>query len=583
MTSSPLDFFYLEKEPTSSNIAELSICIESLNSANWDGTVHQLLVQITRLLGVRAEALFTLKDPKLTSPRILKQLLKENGGSIDAVADEVLTGLTVREALHGKYTPIVVLGMPLLPTIQSIKRQREESEQSEEWRPLKRITQFAPSSLSKPSEYKKVVGSSGTIACNRPLTYDKIPIDLLDKTFGVFKDRCAVLPSAKAVDFAARLADLATQWFLTEAPRRKDITELFGEFDIRLSTDTINGAITDGNRPPNVMPAAIRECKNEEGLAKAQVTLYYGQYLLPAVKSHCKRDTRFPSILITDIGMSAFFVHPAIVFILYLGPTFGFYGAIWNGQVVQVEPLTPIFDLTADPLDERARHAFASSLDALIEGVASIEKHYRKIKSSTETNSSLDYRARRSYPYMDSFEIDGAEAVVAFTSRLYEDKLIFTAQRCGIDYIVKFTRHYSEEAHQYLASLSFAPKLFQCKALPGGWIAVLMERSDYTRVDELTNDQRQLVKGKVSEIVEILHGQDLVHGDIRAANLLVDEKSLRPGGDVKVHFLDFDWAGRVGDAKYPFRVNTSTMTRPSEVKGGGIITKAHDVEMVSYL
>ncbi|KAK1227057.1 hypothetical protein PQX77_009967 [Marasmius sp. AFHP31] len=445
----------------------------------------------------------------------------------------------------------------------NLKREREESEQSEEWRPLKRITQYAPSTLTKPTEYKKVVASSGPIACNRPLTYDKIPIDLLDETFGRFKDRCAAPPSAKAVNLAAELADAMTQWYPTELARTQAITTLFDvRTNIWLSTGTINEPIT----PPNVIPAAILECKNEEGLAKAQVTLYYARYLERALPSYHNHDTRFPSILITGIG-----------------PTFGFYGAIWNGQVVQVEPLTPIFDLTADPLDERARHAFASSLDAFIEGVTRIEAHYREIKAFTETNSHLDHRARRSYPYMDSFEIDGAEAVVAFTSRLYEDKLIFTAQRCGIDYIVKFTRHYSEEAHQYLASLSFAPKLFQCKALPGGWIAVLMERSDYTRVDELTNDQRQLVKGKVSEIVEMFHGQDVVHGDIRAANLLVDEKSLTAGGDVKVYFLDFDWAGRVGDAKYPFRVNTSTMTRPSGVEGGGIITKAHDVEMVSYL
>ncbi|KAK1217271.1 hypothetical protein PQX77_020063 [Marasmius sp. AFHP31] len=462
-----------------------------------------------------------------------------------------------------------------MPDIQTKKRKHEElnSEQSEESKPLDKIKDCVPLTVCKPPKYQKVVEPSGPIACNRPHTYDKIPIDLLDENFGLFKDRCAAPPSSKAIAFAAKLADVATNWFQTEAERRDEINEvIWAHSGLLLHTGTIFGKITDGNLDAIVMPAAIRACKNEEGHAKNQGSLYYGLFLHQALHSCQKHDTRFPCILIIDIG-----------------PTFGFYGAVWNGQLVQVEPLAPIFDLTANPMDERARHAFASSLDAFMEGVSRIQAHYREIKHSTETSSHLntptDHRARRSYPYMASYEIYGRESVVAFKSRLDENRLVFTVAHGGSDYIVKFTQRYSKEVHQYLASLGFAPKLFQCKVLPGGWIAVLMERSKYTQVVELSKDHTELVKRRVSEIVQMLHGQDLVHGDILATNLLVDEDSLTRGGDVKVHFVDFDWAGRVGEAKYPFGVNIYDMfmKRPTGVEGGGIITKEHDMAMVSRL
>lgn len=50
---------------------------------------------------------------------------------------------------------------------------------------------------------------------------------------------------------------------------------------------------------------------------------------------------------------------------------------------------------------------------------------------------------------------------------------------------------------------------------------------------------------------------------------------------MSVHLIDFDWAGRVGEARYPMRVNHITVKRPEW--GGELITQQHDIEMVSYL
>jgi hypothetical protein len=51
----------------------------------------------------------------------------------------------------------------------------------------------------------------------------------------------------------------------------------------------------------------------------------------------------------------------------------------------------------------------------------------------------------------------------------------------------------------------------------------------------------------------------------------------------KIKLLDFDWAGRYDQARYPAHVNHEGISRPEGAKDGEIITKDHDMEMVGYL
>ena len=86
---------------------------------------------------------------------------------------------------------------------------------------------------------------------------------------------------------------------------------------------------------------------------------------------------------------------------------------------------------------------------------------------------------------------------------------------------------------------------------------------------------------KVTSVVRMLH-QGFVHGDVQQANILIDVELLT-SDDVKIRLIDFDWAGPIGEAKYPADVNKITMRRPDGVEGGGFITKQHDIEMASFL
>ncbi len=62
-------------------------------------------------------------------------------------------------------------------------------------------------------------------------------------------------------------------------------------------------------------------------------------------------------------------------------------------------------------------------------------------------------------------------------------------------------------------------------------------------------------------------------------NILVDCKTLTSKDGIKIHFIDFDWAGRQGEAVYPMRVNNVTVRRPE----GEPILVEHDMAMVKFL
>ena len=65
----------------------------------------------------------------------------------------------------------------------------------------------------------------------------------------------------------------------------------------------------------------------------------------------------------------------------------------------------------------------------------------------------------------------------------------------------------------------------------------------------------------------------------------MDFKSLasNDANNVKVHFIDFDWAGKAGEVKYPIGVNVKSVKRPNGVGGGVLITRQHDEIMATYL
>jgi tRNA A-37 threonylcarbamoyl transferase component Bud32 len=115
-------------------------------------------------------------------------------------------------------------------------------------------------------------------------------------------------------------------------------------------------------------------------------------------------------------------------------------------------------------------------------------------------------------------------------------------------------------------------------------------REDYVNLYDLTNGEEKWlhkadagVRKRLSEDIGVLlsdlHHEGLVHGDIRNSNIMVKKSSPYE----TFQLVDFDWSGRIGEARYPLDVNTTTVKRPNAVAGGELMKAEHDIEMLEYI
>ncbi|KAG6893785.1 hypothetical protein C0992_008643 [Termitomyces sp. T32_za158] len=229
-----------------------------------------------------------------------------------------------------------------------------------------------------------------------------------------------------------------------------------------------------------------------------------------------------------------------------MGIHLNFYGAIWDGISVRVEPLTRGLDLTTPWKEKWGRYEMASVLDAVMEGVKHIQEHYASI---------IEQKICRNYPFLSSYRNDVEQKDVGFiyNEQLQEDTLLFSATTDSDESIVvKFTTQYSVDAHQHMAHLDMAPKIRQSIAISADWLAIVMDLSDYTSLYDLSPQLSELqwvkVQSRVRDIVQELHRGCFVHGDIRDTNLLVDSTSLADDV-VRIHLVDFDWAVMTPNSK----------------------------------
>jgi len=173
------------------------------------------------------------------------------------------------------------------------------------------VGKASPSTLALPDKFQKITGPDHIICCNRPFEIATIPLVLLHEAFGIFKDRCVQPPSKIALACLTELVPTACRWYARATGRRDAILNVLRKhLHLTFHAEKVPGTeyITDGNLTVVVMPASVRECKNEEGNPLNQATLYYSNFLASALDSpenFYNFNTRFPCILLVDMGMAA--------------------------------------------------------------------------------------------------------------------------------------------------------------------------------------------------------------------------------------------------------------------------------------
>ncbi|KZO90884.1 hypothetical protein CALVIDRAFT_372643 [Calocera viscosa TUFC12733] len=177
-----------------------------------------------------------------------------------------------------------------------------------------------------------------------------------------------------------------------------------------------------------------------------------------------------------------------------------------------------------------------------------------------------------------NFSVDSSDADYRLVFSAILEQAGCAPRRC----VVKFSEHYGEEVHEYVANeLQLAPRLLAVKTLsrvaPFLKVVVMEEVVDAVPFDLnriMTDNALPAVRTKLEAFLASMRKRDYVHGDLRKPNIYVGAK-----GDV--HILDFEYAGKAGKVKYAPDLNTDIL--PIDVQGGEAICLEHDEEMITVL
>jgi hypothetical protein len=158
---------------------------------------------------------------------------------------------------------------------------------------------------------------------------------------------------------------------------------------------------------------------------------------------------------------------------------------------------------------------------------------------------------------------------------------------------IKFVPCYCKEAHEFFAAKGFAPRLHTVERLPRGMYMVVMDdvSEEYVRLSTLIQDNPELLSEEHLESRNLLssnlglclrqfHEAGFVHGDFRDTNIMVKTGGFSDG-DFLV--IDYDWSGKMSQARYPLDVNTKTVWRPEGAVSGAIVEAEHDRGMLESI
>ena len=145
---------------------------------------------------------------------------------------------------------------------------------------------------------------------------------------------------------------------------------------------------------------------------------------------------------------------------------------------------------------------------------------------------------------------------------------------------VTFVKRYSHETHELMVPHGHAPRLIHHEERVGG--------TQYTAiVMEYIPDARPLDEFLLSEVVEqyristcciealkVMHEDGYCHGKISSKSIFGKFQD----GRIKILIVNYEWAGRQGEARYPLSADI-----PEGVQPGDLITQEHDEEQLDEL
>jgi len=129
--------------------------------------------------------------------------------------------------------------------------------------------------------------------------------------------------------------------------------------------------------------------------------------------------------------------------------------------------------------------------------------------------------------------------------------------------------------------LGLAPNLRAVVDLPDDWKMVVMDdiSAEYER---LPPSPDYLFGEQVQQALSRLHAEGYVHGDVRDVNIMV-KKARYSEKEFQIMLVDFDWAGKEGETRYPSNLNRETVRGPEGAENGNLIKYEHDWKMLRFI
>ncbi|KAJ6610940.1 hypothetical protein B0H10DRAFT_1919177 [Mycena sp. CBHHK59/15] len=172
----------------------------------------------------------------------------------------------------------------------------------------------------------------------------------------------------------------------------------------------------------------------------------------------------------------------------------------------------------------------------------------------------------RFFPSITSYELNGEAVTFIYISPLESDPACMTFLAA------------------LLARLRLAPELIHFGSISapglcyGGFQMAVMDYVEGQTLSDAYNDNPlpARVKEAISRGLEALHEADIVYGDLRRPNIMIRDE------DQAVVFIDFDWAGKVGQVRYPLHL-AAAVREASGALEYDLMDKGHDRNMFTVL
>ncbi|CAG8664500.1 973_t:CDS:1, partial [Paraglomus brasilianum] len=388
------------------------------------------------------------------------------------------------------------------------KREIEEYTYAENEQKTKRIKNMAtPSSFCKPKEMLKVLDEDPLMCNHRPHDPD-IPITLYHSTFARFQEnRDKAIVTKEDCALVIELVERMEKTFRYESERQREFHSWASEY-LNLAVGKL--PLPEDHQEADIGAVAI--------VGQLSFTLLVGEIKNEigegggcAYVQACASYTKVIGLNNSNIVRQG--LNPT--FLLYLsGPYLGIGGAVL-GKDFTMEPLTPIFPLLFMKNDPNAMEDLARALVALKTGLQELNHYYQARYGQARYIDPSNHLREDSFPYVRKFVTESGEFGFSYVKPICSGRPLFLVRGKSGDFqdklmVVKFTKRYGIDGHNYCARQKVAPEVYAYNHIPG-WIMVVMEYlseeeyiTAHTAIHAWKRDRKVLLK-KAEDTVSILH------------------------------------------------------------------------------